>query len=238
MKKHFSVWMLLARSSLPGLAAVWAAVAAAQTAGFLIAMNTPAYREAPSPERAMEAGCIGLAGLIGLCLTALCAVRCGSMTSPHTAYTLDRLRIGKKAFCCWHALHAGLCFLICWAIQALTALTLCALWTLRFDPAGTQTVFLAVWRSPYLYNLLPLFDWVRWLRNLLLAAALGCAAADFALRSRQGGRGWWLPMLLFLAVSAAARELFYPVFLCVLCAVSLYCTLRHMTAEDNDDEEA
>ncbi|MBQ8612531.1 MAG: hypothetical protein IJ412_12605 [Oscillospiraceae bacterium] len=238
MKKHFSVWMLLARSSLPGLAASCAAVAAVQAAGFFMAMNTSAYREVPTPEHALDAGCLGLTGLIGLCLTALLAVRCGSMTSPRTACTLDRLRISRKAFCGWHSLHAGLCFLICWAVQALTALTLCTLWTLRFDPAGTQTVFLAVWRSPYLYNLLPLFDWVRWLRNLLLCAALGCAAADLALRSRQGGRGWWLPVLLFLSVSAAARDLFYPVFLCVLCAISLCCTLGHMTAEDKDDEEA
>lgn len=239
MKKHISVWMLLARSSLLPVSGICAGTAAVQTLLFGLAMRTQTYWETPAPEIALAQSRAGFTGLLSFCLTALCVMRCGSMTSPRSGYTLCRLRISERMFCLWHALHAALCLLIWWAVQALTLTALCTLWTLRCDPAGTQTVFLAVWRTPYFYNLLPLSDWVRWLRNLLLLAAMGCAAADAARFARRRARGWWLPVLLGAAAAAfAAGELFYPVCLCLLSAGALYGTLRNIIGRDECDEEA
>ena len=113
----------------------------------------------------------------------------GCSFSTRTEYTLGRLSCNEKEIFLAQATVNLLFYLIFWGVQVLAVFGLCRYYAFRLPEACTgQTVFLAFYRSDYLHSLLPLADWLLWLRNLLLVLALSVSAADFSRRQRRTRR--------------------------------------------------
>ncbi len=241
MKKHLSVWMLLNRASLLPLAGVCAVCAAAQYLLFCSGMKTQTFLAKPGLETAFAQSHMGKIAALGLVLVLAVLTGCACNTSARSDYTICRLRISETAFCFWHAAHAAAGVAVFWAVQLATALLCANTYLTQYDPAGVQTLLLACWRQPFLHSLLPVLDPLRWVRNLLLLAALALAAADFARRRRRGGRGYWLVVLTAAALalfSGTPEALFNDALLLILCAAAVWCLLANLLhAEDKEGDD-
>lgn len=191
MSKTISVMMLAARQTVYKLAGICCALAACEGAAFFLTLRRQPADAYPSLDQLIQSSHVGWisAACFLVLAAALCLVGCEFFGS-RTRYTLWRLRVSERTAT---LLFSGInlfCLLIFWAVQTLTALALCKLFTAegagRF--ANHQTVFLAFYRSGFLHSLLPLNAFSRLARNVLLAASLSLAAACFSYRQRRGER--------------------------------------------------
>lgn len=202
MKRHFSVWMLIARSTIYKVLGLFLALIAADGAIFAWALRQAEQRLnpissilpenllAPSLEQVMESSYFSLA--FGVCLLALTAVLCmtGCEFSAKQGYTLRRLRVSQREIFVWQMVHNAVCYFLLWAVQAGIALAVCRAYTARYpDWVNGQMVVLAFYRDSFLHSLLPLADAWRYVRNAVLCVALGVCAAVFPALQRRGKRG-------------------------------------------------
>ncbi len=241
MKKHLSVWMLHARSTLYKALLVSLAAVAVQVMLFaqeLKSMELPAQAGLESVfSQAYTAPVAALAFV--LLLVAL--VYGAGYDRQRTDLVIRRLRISESAFALWQALHIECCLLLFWALQVAVALACSMGYLQRWDPAGTQTLFLAFWRQPWLHAILPVMAPLRWVRNLLLLAALALAAAAHARLRWNGRRGWLLPVLatatvvLFTEDPAEATQ---SVLLLIFCVCAVWRALSLLLQKEVTDDEA
>lgn len=240
MKKHLSVWMLLARATLLPFAGICAVCVGVQYALFSFGLQTQGFLADKGLENAFDHSFMPLTAAVGFVLV-LFVLSCGcGAAALRTDNTIRRLCISHNAFCGWHAVHTAACLLVFWAVQLAAALAFAARYLERFDPLGTQTVFLAFWRQSWLHSLLPVLDPLRWVRNLLLAAALALASADLARRLRGGERGYWLPVLAAAVLSmfkGSPDGLLQDIVLLLFSVTAIGCILARWLGEGTDDEE-
>ena len=81
---------------------------------------------------------------------------------------------------------------------------------------------------------------LRWVRNLLLTAALALACADFARRLRCGGRGYWLPVLaaaVLCLFSAAADVLPVDIVLGLLSIAAVWSILADWCRAEKEESD-
>lgn len=181
MKKHLSVLMLFARSSIYKLLGLLILMAAAEAALFLLVLG----RSPDSPlemifSQGKTAIVCGVAFVLYTALLCLTGCEFGSKQG----YTLRRLRVSEWGIYFWQAGYNLCCYLIFWFVQLAAALLLCRLYMSR--GSGPQDVFLVFYRNSFLHSILPLDETSRYIRNLLLAAALGLETAYFPLCQRYG----------------------------------------------------
>lgn len=199
MKRHLSIWMLMARSTAYKVLGLFLALIAADGALFAWALRQTEQRMnpgvldmtedwiAPSLEHALEGSYFSLA--FGVCLLALTAVLCltGCEFSAKQGYTLRRLRVSQREIFVWQMVHNAVCYFLLWAVQAGIAFAVCRAYTVRYpDWVSGQTVFLAFYRDSFLHSLLPLADGWRYVRNAVLCVTLGMCTAAFPVLQRQG----------------------------------------------------
>ena len=193
MKKHLSLVQLFARSTIFPMLALLAAMAAAELALFRHSLDlhlryAAAGDEMDSLEQIIDYSNIAI--LFGLAFLLLTVILClpGCRFGSRTDYTFGRLSLDERTVYWWQAGYNAACYVILWAAQLGVTLACCALY-LASAPEGAytgQTVFLASYRSPLLHALLPLGDWVLWLRNLGLLAGLALSTARVPVCRRQG----------------------------------------------------
>lgn len=218
MNKHISVAALLCRTTIFKILALLLVMAAVQGLLFYFAMDTEGA--------VAEAGIGGLSTGIALenivtrshiqwvtaaGFLALCIILCysGCEFGAKSGYTWRRLSISEQAVFLWQSAYNTLCLILLWAVQAITVFALCAWFTLRTDPAyfTGQTVFLAFYRDELLHSLLPLGDVSLWIRNALMAAGMGIAAAAFPFRQREGKFGGEAAALVMVTLVWFTRPL-------------------------------
>lgn len=156
----------------------------------------------PALDKAVQTSRLSLVFGAGLLLVCAVLVLPGLERGAKTSYTLRRLSVDERvAVLLWGGLNA-LLLLIFWGIQAATTLGLARYYfqVLPEEFSNHQSLFFAFALSPYFHALLPLWDWLVVIRNLLCCAALGLAAAALPFHWRHGRKSW---TLLFLAVVAA-----------------------------------
>ena len=145
MKQVFSIWMLLARSSVYKITAILAAMAAAEWALFGAALRRGVPEELGAGLELMlrQAGVLWVFGAAALAVTAVLALT-GCSFSAKTGYTLQRLSVTERQVAGLQAVYNLLVYLILWGTQLAVAWGLCR-WYLAAcpDPLGSQTVFLA-----------------------------------------------------------------------------------------------
>lgn len=201
MKRHLSIWMLMARSTIYKVLGLFLGLIAVDGVLFARTLQQEEQRLnpvtsilpenliAPSLERVMESSYFSLA--FGVCLLALTAVLCltGCEFSVKQGYTLRRLCVSQREIFVWQMIHNAVCYFLLWAVQAGVAFAVCRVYTARYpDWVNGQTVFLAFYRDSFLHSLLPLADVWRWVRNAVLCVTLGMCSAAFPVLQRRGRR--------------------------------------------------
>ena len=177
VKKHFSVFMLMARSTIYKILGLFVLMAAAEGALFWLALGRGPTDSGFSLERVVQGSrMVWVFGICFLLLTALLSWACRQVSGSYTAMRLS-VSGGWVAF--WQSVYNVLCYLLFWAVQILIAVVLCRVYTARApaEYVTGQTVFLAFYRSKFLHSLLPFEDAVFWVRNAAFALTLGICAA-------------------------------------------------------------
>ena len=181
-KETLSVWGLLIRASLPATAVLAGCMALADIALFGLWL-----REGGPLDGVLQSASLWLpfAGAV-IALTVHLALR-GELCAPNR-YTLRRLRVEDKTLLRLEALQNALCYLLLWAAQAGMMLLLCVWYTRRYpEMTHSLTLFLAFYRVSALHGLLPLADWLLWVRNVVACAALGLLTAKASFTHRTVG---------------------------------------------------
>lgn len=217
MKRHLSIWMLMARSTIYKVLGLFLGLIAADGALFAlmpwieeqkvrsVASLAPGASVAVELERMFQYFPV----VFGVCLLALTAVLClnGCEFSAKQGYTLRRLRVSQREIFLWQAAHNAVCYLLLWAVQTGVVFVLCRYYVAHYqemtmwypDMVNDQTMVLAFYRNSFLHSLLPLADVWRWVRNAVGCAALGVCAAAFPVRQRRGHKSVAAPILAVLS---------------------------------------
>ena len=207
MKKHSSVLMLLARSTIYRVLALLVLLAVIERVLFGRALPYGQFGEDGLKTCFSESYIVWAFGLYFLLLTALlCTTGCA--LGSRTGDTLRRLRISEKAVFLWQCGYNACCYLLFWAVQVGLALYFCRMYTQTVpDSVTNQTVFLAFYRVPLLHSLLPLAHISRWVRNFLLLAGLSITAAGVPYAQRRGECAAPVIALVSVAVFQFVRDL-------------------------------
>jgi len=181
MKRHISYWMLLCRSTVFKMLALFAAMTAVEAGLFFLR-----GRNAIGLEQMVDAA--WLRWVFGVALIVM-TVLLGSVlceSGGKLDYTLRRLRLRRRSLFLWQAVFNFLCLLLLWFVQLFVALLLCRLWMAGQEGVSNQALFLAFYRSDFLHSLLPLEDVSRWVRNVVCFAFVGVASACVPVCHRRG----------------------------------------------------
>ncbi len=197
MKKHVSVFMLMARSTICRVLGLLALMAAVEGGLFWLALQRGSTYGDFSLELVIRnSRMIWVFGVGFVLLTVLLSRACRQISGSYTAL---RLSVSRRWVFFWQSVYNVLCYVLFWAVQILIALALASLYTHQ-APAGYvsgQTVFLAFYRSDFLHSLLPFEDVLFWVRNGIMALSLGVCAARRPCRAE---RGVWAQIILTAVV--------------------------------------
>lgn len=206
MKKHFSIWMLMARSTIYRALGLFLALAVVD--GALFALTPWIVEQNMGKTASLVSGkpvAVELEQMFqyfpivfGICLLLLTALLClnGCEFGTKQGYTLRRLRVSQREIFLWQAAQNALCYFLLWAVQTSLVVILCRYYVAHCQEitiwhpgmVNDQTVVLAFYRNSFLHSLLPLADVWRWVRNAVGCAALGVCAAAFPAQQRRGHR--------------------------------------------------
>ena len=185
MRQHLSVLTLLTRSTIYPIAVLLAVMAAVEAVLFSLAMGANGTLSLTGMIRSSRI--VWVFGAAFLLLTVLLC-RTGCEFGSRQGYTLRRLSISERAVFAWQWGYNTACYLLLWWWQALIAFALCLWYASQAGPelVGSQTIFLAFYRSELLHSLIPLEEVSRWVRNGVMALGLGaCAALEPFLQRRK-----------------------------------------------------
>ena len=246
MKKHLSVLMLAARSSVFKVLALLLLAAGLEGLALWLTLARSSSWSCPvSLEGLIESSHIGW--IMAAALVLLTAILCltGCEFGSKQGYTLRRLRVSERSVFFWQSAYNAVCLLGFWAVQTGVALAFSA-WYAANAPAGEvtgQTVFLAFYRSGLLHSLLPLSDWLRWLGNLLALLGLALASAQFPVRQRRGGWGKGVVFMLVFTIALFDRDMGSTgsdgvlIGLSFLVIVSAVLGVLHLDEDEREEEQ-
>ena len=216
MKKHLSVIMLAARSTIYKVLLLilvtgavqaglfWRARAESRTAGAALDIY-----QVSNLETVLESSHIYLAA--GLAFYLLCAILSlnGCEFGSKVGYTLRRLAVSERTVTVWWAVYNTCCFVIFWMSQALIMLLLCRWYGAGATDGvfGPQSVFLAFYRDKYLHSLVPMAEISRWVRDIILCICLGTCTATFSYKLRRGKKGVAIFVLAALTFGGFCAEM-------------------------------
>jgi len=248
MKNYASVMMLYNRGTIYQIFVRMLITIGAQCGMFMLTLRR--YGEAISAgamglEKMIDKSSMDLIFLLSLVLAVLSPLSdMGVEKNSKVGYTLRRLAITERQTVLVQWGYNTLVYLMFWLLHALVAVGLC-LWFLNVAPMGSfnhQTLVMAFYRNDFLHNLLPLTDWFRWLRNIVLFVTFGLMTARFTYLQRRGKRAVggtvfliWLLWLNF--ISDSGREFQYEIAIMILCAVVMFFSLANLKLGDDEDEQ-
>ena len=186
MKRHLSVLLWIARSSIYRILGVYVLMAAAQTALWYNAMQGWLSSSDSSLEKVIDQSGMLLVFASGFLLQTVLLCLTGCAFGSRVDYTLQRLCISERTAFLWQAGYNTVCYLLLWAMQLVFAFCLGAWYAAAADAplVSGQTVFLAFLRSSFWHNLLPLDAPFRLIRSLLMTLAMGVGTALVPYRQR------------------------------------------------------
>ena len=235
MKRYGSIFMLLCRSVLYKLVAVFFGTAALHTAVYFVLLGSQCNIETIYDHWGMKT----VFG-VGLFLTTALLVSTLTQSRSKLDYTIRRLRIGNRSLCVCQSVFNTACFLMFWAVEILVALLLCRLWVNTMEAESHQTVYLAFYRSELLHSLLPLDDVSRWVRNLVVFLCLGICSACGPVLQRRGDGHWGilsLPVLLAFVFPGKAAAVSNDVLIAFMAAVAAFTLSVNVWWEEFQNEE-
>lgn len=246
MRKHLSVLMLIARSTIYKILVLFLVTVCAEWFLFRFSLNSALV--------AADAG-LGMTSLesivsssripwaFAICFVIMTVLLCmiGCEYESKQGYTLRRLSVSEPSVFVWQSVYNTFCFFMLWAVQTLIAYCLCKLYLAKVDPALTsvQTIFLAFYRNNFLHSLLPLSEVSRWIRNILLVMCLGLAAAHFPYQQRRGKVGVTIIAMTALSLvffSRSIANLGDDILIILLSIANITAVLKNVLGRDSDEE--
>ena len=239
MKKHSSVFMLMARSTIYRVLGLLILMAVAEAGLFWLRLQQGAIDgnfslEAIISESRLSWACAAFFLFVNVILS------WGSYTISDT-YTAARLSVSGKAVYLWQCVYNTLCYLLFWMVQILIGIGLCRVYE-AMAPAefvSNQTVFLAFYRSKFLHSFLPFEDTWVWVRNILLVVALGVCSSRIPGKNRKIGIGSCILLaavgVFFVQEIGDMTSVAFLILAAVLCSVP--AVVKAVKKEEVPDED-
>lgn len=206
MKKHLSVFMLMARGTIYKVLGLLFVTAAVELAIFYKRADPALY----TLDQVFNTDSVPLFALFAsvLVLTVILCLN-GCQSGSQQSYTLQRLSIPERNICLMQGLYNTVCYFVLWGVQLLIALVVCGYYMSQTDPAASsnQAVFLAAYSDGFFHALLPLQDWPLYFYNVVLAISLGFTSAALPFWRRHGKAGFWPVFLVLVSCSLVQKQL-------------------------------
>lgn len=205
MRKHLSILMLLARSSVYKIITLLAVMTAVEAILFYRAISLSDTMLEVVVDRSYISFVFAAACVLMTIILWLPGCEFGSKTG----YTIKRLSVSVKSFYILQVLHNIMCYLLLWLLQVVIMYVFSNWWLSAVNPdyINSQSIVLAWYRSPLLHRLMPLASISGWLRNILLVSALGFIDALVPFQQRSGVKPYSAILMIILAVIMFQREL-------------------------------
>lgn len=195
MKKNLSMLSIVVRSSIYKIMGILLGMGVLQTVLFYQAFRSLHTEPIGSSWYSLElfeevlqdaqVHYIFLAAFILICVTLIWAE--SERRGSKTFYLYDRLAVDfKSRFLSW-SIYNVLCLLMLFAVQVLLVFGLGVIYQLLADPDFVlrPMYFSAFYKSRFLHCLLPMEEWLKWVRNVLMILAVGMEIADCSCRGRK-----------------------------------------------------
>ena len=179
MKKHLSVFMLLARSTFYKVLGIIILMCGVEFALFSRAVARARQDGNPGLEYAIEKSWLVFVFIAALLTMVYILIPGIGSKKSNPRYTLDRLRISENWIFFWQSLYNILCFALIILVQTAAAIALCHYYVqFAEDPTVTRhTIFLAFYRNDFFHSLLPFDEPASIAANILTVFAMGHSAA-------------------------------------------------------------
>ena len=241
MKKHVSVFMLMARSSIYKVISVLFLMAVVEYGLFYERMKVWAVGDTYNLEFMIDGSRIlWVFGIAFLLITIfLCQTGCGF--SSKTGYTLCRLSISERMVFVWQSIYNVMCYSLLWLVQILVVFGICNLYV-TMAPEGyvtNQTIFLAFYRNDFLHSLLPMEDAGFWIKNVLTILSMGICSAHYPMAQRRGKKiqeVMRLTACVFVFFVGELGEYVSPVLVICCCILCVICAVFQVFSKDEDEE--
>ena len=188
MKQHLSVLMLIVRSSIYKVIAALIAMAAVQAGLFEYALQKNLQSGGHYLENIVSKSGIAWVFAAAFLLLTYVISRTGCKNDSQPGYTIQRLGISERSFFIWQAVYNTAVYALLLGAELLLLMALARYWqtVANQDLIGAQSIFLAFYRNDFMHCICPLDDIWLWIRNGILAIAMGMAAAQYPFRQRRG----------------------------------------------------
>ena len=201
MKNNISVIILFQKQALKAILPVLAAMPVLEGILFFTLTGTLRADGAFWLEELVEKSAMWWVFWIAFAAICILLIRAAVDGTGRPSYSLQRLAISKQNLFACRVLALVITFLLLWAVQILTVFLLLSL--VCSNPAyscfSSQSIFLAFYRNDFLHNLLPMEDWLCWLRNMVLFFGLSTSAAYCTLPQDESEKKSNLLFLLHIA---------------------------------------
>lgn len=243
MKKYISVFSLFVRSSIYKIIPLFLATGAVQFIMFYRKLNTLLQWDNTSLgiEPILEEGKLALIACIAMIVAAVILSRIGCEYSSKTGYSIRRLNVSeRKVLVCQGAFNC-LVYTVFIMFEFILSLIIFQFYCKEMSDVNlahpgfisNQTFFLAFYRSDFLHSLLPLSDYLRFIRNALYIVSLGFSLAAFPYLQRRKKICFEAIFLtLFVALTffdnweEVGTEIFY---ICVALCITAFAVYRIKT---------
>lgn len=197
MKRYFDIFGLCAKASFWRVMTVILLSSAAQVGVFYLALrkDIESWVDIPlAPELSVgvsriEALTDGLGLVFGIAFLLVTLILSLSLSGigANSGYTLCRLDVSERETFFVQGVYNVIIYLCLWGAEALTLVGLCVLYEV-VAPVGAvapQSVLMAFWRDRLFHSVLPLSEWMLWVRNCILCLGMGFAAAGLPYKLRR-----------------------------------------------------
>ena len=185
MRQIFSVWMAAAKPLLWKLLLLLAAMVGVEVMLFSGNLRSePGFSFGMALQAAHGEHVYGTAVIL---LTVLLCLQGCQFSGGKLRYTLQRLPMGEvQVTAWWIVVHLG-CYVILWAVQLASMLVQ---WRMYAEAANVQApalqLFVECYLDGFVHSIMPLQDWTRWMRNIVLYGGLAVMTAFFGYFQRRG----------------------------------------------------
>lgn len=241
MKKHLSVFMLMARSTIYKVLSVLLMMAVVEYGLFYERMKVWGVGDTYNLEMMIEGSRILWVFGVAFLLITICLCQTGCGFSSKTGYTLRRLSISERMVFVWQSLYNMICYSLLWCVQILIVFGLCNLYV-NMAPEGyvtNQTIFLAFYRNDFLHSLLPMEDAGFWIKNILTVLSMGICSAHYPMAQRRGKKIQEVMLLtacVFVFFVGELGEYVSPAIVICCCMICVIYAVFQAFSRDEDEE--
>lgn len=237
MRSYSSVFALMARTTLLRCAGITCAMAALESGFFFCMME----KQSPAMglEEILEHWFFYYIVNLGFFIITELVASPFSLKGSNCFYTLKRLPATRRQITAACSLYSLCILLSVIAIQTLLFFAFCQISEFRYQSsAGIHTAFLAFIRCPLIMSILPVFQPLSILRNILALTCISLTAGTSVTLQNKNWAVSALPVLLIFWLRETSYSLlFIGILGYTLCLVFLIFRLFRKTEEDDDFEE-